>query len=266
MSLPVPSREHTLSELRGVATGFTQLLRSAPDPNAKAIGEWNVAEVAAHTSHIFELFPTLIDGTGASPIRDHLNMATEWQHRVDADPERDLEVLAGKLDAAVAAFIEAATPEVWEEERPWHGGLKIPVYSLACIIVNEAAVHGLDVAQAAGIPWKVTRAQAILALEGLLPILPNFLKAEMAEGLNATFELRLRGGRRTYMTVRDSALMIDTARPSRVDVVISADPVSYLLIGYGRIGQIGPILTGKVVSWGRKPLLALRFAKLFHSP
>jgi hypothetical protein len=36
-------------------------------------------------------------------------------------------------------------------------------------------------------------------------------------------------------------------------------------VGYGRIGQLGPIVTGKLVTWGRKPWLAPRFAKLFYS-
>ncbi len=265
MSLPIPAREHTLNELRTVTGKYTALLRSEAKPLTNAIGEWNVSQVAAHTSQIFNLFPKLIDGTGESPIRDHLNMGAEWQRHVDADPERDLKVLAQRIDDAVATFLDAATPEIWEEDRPWHGGLKAPVYSLACIIVQESAIHGLDIAQASGAQWDVTREQALLSIQGLMPILPNFLKAETAESMNATFELRLRQGPTVFITVQDGSLRIDSERPPKVDVVISADPVSYLLVGYGRTGQVGPILTGKIMSWGRKPLLALRFAKLFHS-
>ncbi len=48
--------------------------------------------------------------------------------------------------------------------------------------------------------------------------------------------------------------------------MISADPVAFLLVGYGRIGQWGQILRGKLVASGRKPWLGLGFGKLLTSP
>jgi hypothetical protein len=75
----------------------------------------------------------------------------------------------------------------------------------------------------------------------------------------------VRGGRSAHLRVKDSKLTIDGAPQGSVDCHISADPVDYLLVGYGRKSQWGPMLTGKLVAWGRKPWLGLKFARLFHS-
>ncbi len=48
--------------------------------------------------------------------------------------------------------------------------------------------------------------------------------------------------------------------------MISADPVAFLLVGYGRTGQWGQIIRGKLVASGRKPWLGFGFGKLLTSP
>ena len=105
----------------------------------------------------------------------------------------------------------------------------------------------------------------MFGIEGLLPTLPHFLN-DTATGIDAVYELRIRGGSRLYLTIRDGRLDIGVDRPKRVDCVISADPVSYLLVGYGRRSQWKPILTGKIMALGRKPWLGFGFGKLFVSP
>ena len=63
-----------------------------------------------------------------------------------------------------------------------------------------------------------------------------------------------------------------TAQPSsraageKSDCVITADPVAFLLLGYGRISQWSPIMRGKLRAGGRKPWLAMKFGTLMSSP
>jgi putative sterol carrier protein len=52
----------------------------------------------------------------------------------------------------------------------------------------------------------------------------------------------------------------------RADCVINADPASFLLVGYGRASQWGPIMRGKLLAAGRKPWRALRFNSLLVNP
>jgi hypothetical protein len=120
------------------------------------------------------------------------------------------------------------------------------------------------VARAAGRDWSIAREKAIKAIVGLFPVLPHFANTEEVSKVDATFDLRLRGGPNVYVMTMDGNLILDS-QPRRADCHLSVDPVEYLMIGYGRKAQWGPIATGKIAAWGRKPWLSLRFSKLFHS-
>lgn len=41
---------------------------------------------------------------------------------------------------------------------------------------------------------------------------------------------------------------------------------AHLLAAYGRVGQVRPAVTGKVVVYGRKPWLGFKFSKLVVAP
>ena len=49
-------------------------------------------------------------------------------------------------------------------------------------------------------------------------------------------------------------------------VTSSAEPVALLLVAYGRRSQWGPVLTGKLVAWGRKPWAGLRLTRYLVTP
>jgi hypothetical protein len=264
VTLPVLDRDQALASLTASSRRYSELVRSAKDPKKNAIGHWTIRDVAVHTSHLYGIFTTLLAGE-RSPVKDHLRLAEVWDAKVKDDDERDLLAIAERIDRSTEAFIDRATPDLWTREVWWHGDLRIPVYALTGILINEAEVHGLDIARAEDRAWSIARQKAIEATVGLLPILPAFVNEEATRGLKAAFELRLRGGPRVYITLVDGSLTID-ATPTRVDCHVSADPVDYLLIGFGRRSQWPAIARGKVTAWGRKPWLALKFAKLFHSP
>ncbi len=209
------------------------------------------------------MYPGLVLG-GSSPVPDHLDVSSYWDTTM-VDETSDLAAARKRIGAALEGFIEVASKENWEEPVTWHGGVRIPVYSLASILINEYLVHGRDIATAANEHWEIGRAEAVAIFEGHLPILPHYVNEEAVANLRASYRIDIRGGRTVYITVDRGSLSISTEAPMKVDCRISADPVSYLLVGYGRVGQWKPILTGKIVAYGRKPWLGLTFAKLFHS-
>jgi hypothetical protein len=65
------------------------------------------------------------------------------------------------------------------------------------------------------------------------------------------------------MTVADHAVTFSPGPAPNADCRISADPVAFLLTGADRESQWKAVLTGKMLAFGRKPWLALRFKKLF---
>ncbi len=264
MTLPVTDRDASLRALEETSSRYASTLRSVTDPSRTAIGQWSIAETAAHMSHLFGLFAELMSG-GHSFVRDHLSLDNAWNKKVAEDPERDPDVLAGRVETATAQFIERATQEAWEQPQNWHGDIKLPTFTLGSLLINEAAIHGLDIASAEDRPWDIAPDHARIVITGIMPVLPHFVDKEKAAGLRATYELSVRGPGGGFLTFNNGNLDVSSTSPGKVDCHISADPVAYLLIGYGRIPQTPALLKGKVLSWGRKPWLGLRFPKLFHS-
>jgi hypothetical protein len=265
MTLPVPDRDKALREMRDSASRWAELLRGVSDPGLNAIGHWSIGEVGAHTTHIFRVFTGMLEGR-PSPVNDHLLMGDHWETELDRDDEREPKVLADRIEESVAEIADRATTDRWEESLTWHGGLPIPVYSLPCIVVNEAEIHGLDVANAETKPWSISRTKALMAITGLYPVVSNFVRPDVADGLSANWELRLRGASPIYFVLEDGKLEVTIEPPARIDCRVSADPVDYVLVGYGRKSKWGPIAMGKIVSYGRKPWLSLKLAKLFQTP
>jgi hypothetical protein len=87
---------------------------------------------------------------------------------------------------------------------------------------------------------------------------------EVAVKATGTYHLRLRGGDDWAIEVRDARAEIQRRRPpSRADLRVSAEPVAFLLVGYGRMSRWRALLSVRMVAWGRKPWLAVPFSKLF---
>ncbi|MPZ68438.1 MAG: hypothetical protein GEU71_02800 [Actinobacteria bacterium] len=263
MSIVIPDRKKALESVHAATGRFTALLRDA-DPSRIAVGRWTTGELATHVSLIFMMYPGLVRG-GASPVKDHLAMADYWDAALAEDTLRDPSEAADRIELVLKEFTAEVNAENWERPVTWHGGKQIPVYSLASVLVSECLLHGRDLAQVEGKPWSIDRGDANLIFDGHIPILTHFVNREAIAGMDACYEVRLRGGSTAYFQIADGDLEILETPTRTVDCRISADPVSYLLVGYGRVGQWRPVLTGKIVAFGRKPWLGFKLASLFHS-
>jgi uncharacterized protein (TIGR03083 family) len=264
MPLPVVDREMALMKLQSSSSRFVELLRRVEDPSRTAIGHWSTGEVAVHVSHVFQLYPDIAVGKG-SPVEDHLRLGDSWDRLLSEDETRDPGVAADRIERGAADFVEMARTAEWDKLVAWHGGIEVPIYTLGCFLINECEIHGFDVSQAEGTPWKLAPDVARLVVDGHFPVLPYYVNRDQARGLSAVYELRIRGGSTVYAKVDNGLLTIDLEPPRDVDCRISFDAADYLLVGYGRRSQWAAILRGNILAYGRKPWLGLRFAKLFHS-
>ena len=136
---------------------------------------------------------------------------------------------------------------------------------MAALLLGEQLIHGLDISRAANIPWTISAADAFLVIPGVLTVAPQYLRPQRAAGVHISFELRMRGGPSYRMAVDDGTAVV-TAAGEKADCVITADPVAFLLLGYGRISQLSPVLRGQLRPGGRKPWLAMKFGTLLSSP
>ncbi len=273
--------------LRDMVGRVTTMLRGIPVRDDKALGEWKLADVAMHLSQawvivpcmarrdlsrVYEVLPGMTATTSGSPIGDIWELGDMTKLGVVSDPERDLGVLADRIDARAAEFFAESAGASPDEQLPWLvEGSTVPRRTLTCHLLNETIVHGYDIALAAGVPWTIDRAYAAMVLAGfIIPVLQALdpramVDQEHAAGLHATFDVRLRGGTRFDFVFDDGALHIQAPAGRRADCHLSVDPVAMLMVGWDRKSQWPAIAKGQFVAWGRKPWLGPRFASLLRS-
>jgi hypothetical protein len=263
----------TLNALRDAVARSADLWRHIDKPDAPAPGLiWTAAETAAHVVGDLRDYTQALT-RHANGYMTHANRPTESPSRLSAKvnarhleevPERNLHRLADMLESSADAYLNvaAADPSV---EIATPNGLVIGPSTMAALLLGEQLIHGLDISRTAKIPWTISAADAFLVIPGVLSVAPQYLRPRRAVGVHISFELRMRGGASYRMAV-DDGMAVVTAAGEKADCVITADPVAFLLLGYGRISQLSPVLRGQLRPGGRKPWLAMKFGTLLSSP
>jgi uncharacterized protein (TIGR03083 family) len=248
------------------------LIRAVPDPDTPALGVWTTGQLAAHLTHVFEVDRDLLNEV-PPPLDDLADLGELTQSRVRDEAVRDAPALATRVERAAGDFLSVAAAMDGNEPRVWMGGIKGTASVLACHIVNESVIHGLDLARATGRRWTVDPGHARLAFEGFIcPMYrslgrPAFaVNAVRAEGVRATYDVRVRGGGRWFLVFEDGGLSIEPPSDRKVDCRLWADPRAVVLLSWHRTPLAMPVLRGQVVPWGRRPWLALRLPGLLKLP
>ena len=264
----------TLNALRHAVARSTDLWRHIDKPDAPAPGlTWTAAETAAHVVGDLRDYTQALT-RHANGYMTHANRPTESPSRLSAKvnarhleevPERNLHRLADMLEVAADAYLNAAVAADPTVEIATPNGLVIGPSTMAALLLGEQLIHGLDISRTAKIPWTIAAADAFLVIPGVLTVAPQYLRPQRAAGVHISFELRMRGGASYRLAVDDGQAVI-TAAAEKADCVITADPVAFLLLGYGRIPQLSPVLRGQLRPGGRKPWLAMKFGTLLDSP
>jgi hypothetical protein len=264
----------TLNALRDAVARSAELWRHIDKPDAPAPGLiWTAAETAAHVVGDLRDYTQALT-RHANGYMTHANRPTESPSALSAQvnarhleevPERNLHRLADLLEAAADAYLNAAEAADPSVAIATPNGLVIEPSTMATLLLGEQLIHGLDISRTANIPWTITAADAFLVIPGVLTVAPQYLRPGRAAGVHLSFELRMRGGASYRLAVDDGTAVV-TAAGERADCVITADPVAFLLLGYGRISQLFPVLRGQLRPGGRKPWLAMKFGTLLYSP
>ena len=261
--------------LRATAARTAVLLRNLRDPSAIVPGlTWNAAETAAHLVIALKNYRELVlgaaDAMAVSLLAPDTQTPTQHSAAYNAAElarfgERDTLRLADQLVPCADAFLEAAAARR-DGERIWTGtGLSMTVPTMTAALLGEQLVHGLDIARAGGIPWPISRADALLVLAGVMVMLPDYLDRQRTAGLHVAYELRFRGGTRYRLQVDDgTATVTEAGRP--VDCWVSAEPATFLLLAYGRVSRRSQVVRGRMVAGGRKPWLAVASERLLTGP
>jgi hypothetical protein len=261
--------------LRAAAGRTALLLRELPDARAIVPGlAWSAGETAAHLVIALKSYRDLLLGTTEAKAMLRLAPDAETPTQRSAAynaaqlarfSERDPLRLADLLVPSVDAFLEAAVARRHGERILTGTGISMTVPTMTAALLGEQLIHGLDIARAGKISWPISRSDALAVIAGVMVMLPDYLDRERTAGLHVAYELRFRGGSRYWLQVDDgTATVTGAGRP--VDCWISAEPTTFLLLGYGRISRRSQLLRGRVVAGGRKPWLAVAFERLLTGP
>ncbi len=258
-----PQRRRLLLEsVERFANTLTDCDAASPVPGL----DWTVAELGAHLVALPRLYREMAERPDPLPLPDDMHRYSAEQ--VAAVGTRDLDQLAELISTEVSALLDLYGDDPAAQFNHWV--TTQPLSVIESTLFNEFLIHGWDLGGVAGSRQPINRAEAIVALDGILPVSVNFFDPVAAGDLNAVVHLRLRGGHGLdpvdwTQTIANGAMTVTKGRPARADVRLNVDPATFLLLSLGRIGELKPTLTGKVVAYGRKPWLAPRLSTVFHS-
>ena len=250
------------------ARRVADLLRANADPAAPVPGlDWTVGDVAAHLvtglTGYREMLLGAYDVAAARALAEPGATPGEVGSVLNAkflaeDTERDLATLADELVGAADRLIEAAAGADTERWFPIWTGYDMDLSAVTSAMLGELLVHGLDAARGLGRRWPITGDDARLVHAGVADLLPHYVDRAATKGVRVGIEIRIRGGPRFVVRIDDGSARVEAAATSPNDCWISAEPVTFLLVNYQRIGRGRPLLTGKIIAGGRRPWLAAR--------
>jgi MDMPI C-terminal domain len=259
----------TAQALLDAAARTASLLTAVTDPARVASPTtWTIAETAAHIVAELGTHADLAENGRLPQLGDV--SAAQRGRRANAEQlggfaERDLATLAAQVVPAAAHAVDVIGSLPADRRIASSNALMWTPEQTLALLLGEQLLHGHDIAKAAGLPWQISRSDALLVAAGAILVLPDYLRPAGKPGRAMSFELRLRGGARYRLEVAgDTATVGPAGQPA--DCVITADPAAFVLVGYGRVSPLTAALTGRIITSGRKPWLGLAFGRLFESP
>ena len=257
-------KNEVVAAMKATGKDVAYAIRNISDPNASAIGTWSASDVAAHLIDVYDAAKDIAEGRG-TPFSHSTGTAANNESRLAARAERDPKTLAEGFDRALADYVASLEGIDGDPLVPW-ADFQVPVSTAASVELAECLVHDYDIAHAEGKPWTIVPDRAALAARGLSRVTEHYVDESAAAGFTGTFDLKLRGYPSLHYVFADGVLSVQEPTDRKVDVHISVDPVAFMLVGYGRVSQWGPMARGKLLAYGRKPWLALKFSKLLRNP
>jgi uncharacterized protein (TIGR03083 family) len=260
--LDPPSIRATLD---AVARRLVELLEAVPDPQAPTRGlTWTLGETGLHVAGAPALFADFARGR-ARP-EPTIDLGPVNARRMAAAPERAPSALAGQLDTNTRRYLAETAELPATHPVPFFGGVTIELAAQSAILLGEFVVHGYDVARSIGRPWPIDPAHARLIVTAVTALVPRYVDQASARGLTATYEVRLRDGPSFQVRFDSGAAAVGPSHARAADCRLTVDPVTFLLVAYGRRSQWPGILRGQLRAWGRRPWLGPRFQRLFIQP
>lgn len=257
-----------LGAVEAVTQRAAALVRAADPTATPPNSRWPVRDVAAHLISGTALYTELAAGA-ASPL-DAVTpeaLRTFNAQRIADIADTDPDQLAKSITDTAGRFLDAAGACPPQSPVRWHAGIVLDSAQLACVLLGEYLLHGLDIATATGAPWPIDPAHAALVLYGYGPVYPACVDPTTSAGHSSTYQLDLGPAGRLTAQFTDGTLAIRPATDDEArDCTITAEPTTFLLVSAGRMPQSTAIALRLLDASGARPELGLTFARLFRYP
>ena len=255
----------TRAALAAVGRRLVRLLEAVSDPQAPTRGlTWTLGETSLHIAGGPAFYADYAGGR-AQP-EPTIDLGPVFAQRMAAQPERTPSLLARQLEANTHRYLAETAELPATHPVPFFGGVTIELAAQSAILLGEFVIHGRDIARSIGRPWPIEAAHARLVIAAVTALLPRYVNQANAGEFTATYQIRLRGGPSFQVRFDRGTATVGPSQPGAADCRLTVDPVTFLLVTYGRRSQWPGILRGQLVAWGRRPWLGPRFQRLFVQP
>lgn len=235
-----PTIAELMAAVSSAVDSFSELALSIPDPDIEVVTTpgWSITDVLGHVTMEPSRYRELALGRGAWPSRV-IDLPAFNAHQIRALPTRDMNELADKLRSDTSELLAAVS--AFGDDPPmmhFDGDKRVRADRALGTLLGEFVVHGYDIARTAHRRWNIAPTLVPLIMEGVNQSLPGWVDSVRTDGHTAVYELRLRGLTRYVYSFHEGRLTVNPSHPGRIDAHISAEPVTALLMNYGRIGQL----------------------------
>ena len=238
-------------------------LRATTQPSLKADGlDWTISETAVHLVVVARANASYAQGA-TEPVLELDRLDETNRARIDELPERDLDVLAGLLEASVDELLRSTADLSASSIVPWHSRTELPLGGMFGIVLAELLLHGRDIAQALRERWTIEADDARHVVRGGFAFGPLVINRDLARTRPVTYRVRCPGVPTSTWRFVDGTLTVSPDGDGPVDCHLRLDPVTFTLVAFGRQTPISAALRGRALTWGRRPLAALRVPSYF---
>jgi len=249
--------------IRNATARVTERFRDTTDPSQGAHQlDWTISETAAHLVVVARANAGYAKGR-AAPVLELDRLAETNRVCIDELPERDLHVLADALEESVEDLLATTAGREPAGMVPWHSRTELPLGGMFGIVLAELLVHGDDIAQAQKARWRIEAADAAHVVRGAFAFGPLVVDRDVAAARPISYRVRCSGVPTSIYRFANGALTVAADTGESVDCQMRLDPVTFMLVGFGRRSPIVAALQGRALSWGRRPLAAFRFPSYF---
>ena len=262
-------RDELLAVLADAGARFNALARRVPAPSAPVRNsQWTTAELVAHVAAGVDAYARYLEGE-TEPWVDISDLSggsltASNAARLVEEVERDVAVLARRSDARLAQLLALAQTRSLDEIVPWHGQPE-PLRCHLGSSLGEVLLHGRDLAAAIGAPWEISKREATLVIQNIAPLFPTLVNPDTTRAVRVSIRVKIRGGPTIPLVFDCGSLTVDRDA-KKFDATISAEPVAFLLVAYGRRSQWSEAARGGIVAWGPRPWRALKLTTYLVNP